>query len=108
MVGDQINGIANFHFFEEKGIVGQGFPPSEGEEPWPGGLLELAKRFRQPAGAGDVFFRFSGQILFLQGFQLFINRSSGRFLDCLNDLFFFDTAKVVGGRGLPPIGHIEF
>jgi hypothetical protein len=28
-------------------------------------------------------------------------------LDGFEDLLFLNTSEVVGGRGLPPIGHIE-
>jgi hypothetical protein len=96
-------------FLHEKRVSEPGHSSPEGEEARSGGLLSaLAKRLWKPSGAGDALFRFSGQVLFLRGFQPLINRNSGRFLDCLNDLIFFDTAKVVGGGGLPPIGHIEF
>jgi hypothetical protein len=64
-VSGKIDEIAKFHFLERRRLWGQGYPPPGGEESRPRGLLELAKRLRQPAGAVDGFFGFRGLVLFL-------------------------------------------
>ena len=84
-------------------VSGPGLPLPKERKPVQRIGQGLAKRLRKPAGASDALLRFSGQVLLLRGFEPLINRRSGRFLDCLDDLLFFHSTEVVGGGSLPPI-----
>jgi hypothetical protein len=47
------------------------------------------------------------RVLFLKATKPFFNGSSGSFLDRLENLVLLDSGEIVGGGGLPPVGHVE-